>query len=67
MNEKLNIKGMGCGGCVTSVRNALMGVAGISNVDVSLERKQARFELAAPATRDDAVKAVEEAGYEVIE
>lgn len=65
MTETLKIEGMGCGGCVTTVTKALAAVAGISDVAVSLETHEARFALEAPATRQQAVKAVEDAGYDV--
>ncbi|AQZ53399.1 heavy-metal-associated domain-containing protein [Martelella mediterranea] len=65
MTETLKIEGMGCGGCITTVTKALSAVPGISDVDVSLEKHEARFALNAPATREQAVKAVEDAGYDV--
>ncbi|MCD1633584.1 heavy-metal-associated domain-containing protein [Martelella mediterranea] len=65
MTEILKIEGMGCGGCVTTVTKALVAVPGISDVAVNLDSHEARFELAAPATREQAVKAVEDAGYDV--
>ena len=65
MTETLKIEGMGCGGCVTTVTKALAAVPGISDVAVSLETHEARFALEAPATRQQAVKAVEDAGYDV--
>jgi len=65
MTETIKIEGMGCGGCVATVTKALSAVPGISDVEVSLDNHEARFELAAPATREQAVKAVEDAGYDV--
>ncbi|AJY47526.1 heavy-metal-associated domain-containing protein [Martelella endophytica] len=65
MTETLKIEGMGCGGCVSTVTKALAGVPGISDINVSLEKAEARFALNAPATREQAVKAVEESGYDV--
>ena len=65
MTETLKIEGMGCGGCVATVTKALSAVPGISDVAVNLDSHEARFEMAAPATRAQAVKAVEDAGYDV--
>lgn len=65
MTETLKIEGMGCGGCVATVTKALSAVPGISDVAVSLDTHEARFALNAPATRAQAVKAVEDAGYDV--
>ena len=65
MIETLKIEGMGCGGCVTTVTKALTAVPGISDVAVSLEKHEASFALNAPATREQAIKAVEESGYDV--
>ena len=65
MTETLKIEGMGCGGCVSNVIKALVAVPGISDVAVSLEPREARFALRAPATREQAVRALEDAGYGV--
>ncbi|MAU20847.1 MAG: copper-binding protein [Martelella sp.] len=67
MTETIKIEGMGCGGCVATVTKALSAVPGISDVEVSLEKHEARFALSAPATREQAVKAVESSGYDVKE
>lgn len=68
MGEKvtLKIEGMGCSKCSDKVTKALGSIDGISAVAVSLDDNAASFELAAPATRDQAVEAVEDAGYDVV-
>ncbi len=62
----LKIEGMGCAKCSDKVTKALGSVDGISDVSVSLDDNAASFELAAPATRDQAVEAIEDAGYDVV-
>ncbi|TPW32190.1 heavy-metal-associated domain-containing protein [Martelella alba] len=68
MTEKmtLSIDGMGCSKCVEKVEKALSAIDGISGVSVNLEGKSASFELASPASRDQAVEAVEDSGYDVV-
>ncbi len=60
----LKITGMTCGGCVRSVKKVLESVAGVSSVDVSLERGEARVAFdpgqAQPA---QLAAAVDDAGY----
>ena len=61
----ISIKGMTCGGCVSSVRKVLAGVEGVDKVDVSLERAQATVDYDAARTGVAQLKAaVEDAGYE---
>ena len=62
----LKIEGMMCKNCVKHVDKALNGVAGASDVAVSLEEKQATV-TAAPELEAALVEAVTEAGYEVVE
>jgi copper chaperone len=60
----LGIEGMSCGGCVTSVSNALGRVQGVKKVTVSLQKKEAVVE----GEGLDAKKlgeVVEDAGYEL--
>ena len=65
MKKQLSIEGMMCQNCVKHVTRALEGVAGVSQVEVSLENKQAVV-TAGSEVSDDALKAaVTEAGYEV--
>nr|WP_272212901.1 cation transporter [Marinicella sp. W31]MDC2878829.1 cation transporter [Marinicella sp. W31] len=48
------------------VTNALGRIDGVSDIDVSLDAAAASFALAAPATREHAVEAIEDAGYDVV-
>jgi len=62
----LQIKGMSCQMCVKHVTKALQGVAGVSDVKVSLEANNAEITYnAGLAGMDDFKAAVAEAGYEV--
>lgn len=56
---------MVCGNCVMHVKNALMAVSGVTNVDVSLEKKTAEVTLGVEVSDVILSDAVEEAGYEV--
>ncbi|MEA4825888.1 MAG: heavy-metal-associated domain-containing protein [Clostridium sp.] len=64
MKKRLNIEGMSCNHCVMHVKNALMEVEGIKNVDVNLNAKYALVE--GENLNDEKMKAkVEDAGYDV--
>jgi copper chaperone len=61
---ELQVEGMDCQGCVKSVTRMLNGVAGVENVDVSLEAGRARI-IYDPAKAGPAEfkRAIERAGY----
>ncbi|MGY0372205.1 heavy-metal-associated domain-containing protein [Clostridium sp. JNZ J1-5] len=64
MKKRLNIEGMSCNHCVMHVKNALMEVEGVKNVDVNLNAKYALVE--GENLNDEKMKAeVEDAGYDV--
>ena len=65
MKKTINSEGMVCGNCVMHVKNALMAVSGVTNVDVSLEKKTAEVTLGVEVSDVILSDAVEEAGYEV--
>ena len=61
----IGVDGMTCQGCVRSVAAALNGQAGVSAVDVSLEKAQAKVTFDPAATSPAALReAVEEAGFD---
>lgn len=65
MKKKINIKGMSCNHCIMHVKNALMEVEGVKNVEVYLEERYAVVE--GDNLNDKKMKVeVEEAGYDVI-
>jgi Cu+-exporting ATPase len=62
------VEGMTCQNCVRHVKEALIGVEGISEAHVSLEDSLARVSYdPASASLYDMAKAVEEAGYKIVE
>lgn len=62
----LSIDGMTCGGCAASVKQALEGVTGVKEAEVSLDNHSATVRFDADATERAAlVAAVEEAGFDV--
>ncbi|KEI01590.1 heavy-metal-associated domain-containing protein [Clostridium botulinum] len=65
MKRKLNIEGMSCNHCVNHVKNALMEIEGINDVNVSLEEK---FAIVEGKNLDDSKMKteVEDWGYKVI-
>lgn len=66
MNKKMTIEGMSCGHCSARVEKALNGIEGV-RAKVDLEAKTAFIELDSEVGDDVLKKAVEDAGYEVVE
>ncbi len=62
----LKIEGMMCKHCVAHVEKALLGVAGVEGVEVSLENKSAIVQTSV-ASKEELEKVVVEAGYEIVE
>jgi copper chaperone CopZ len=60
----LKIDGMKCGGCATSVEEALRGVTGVRDVTVSLDAGEARVATKEMTSSESLVAAVVEAGFE---
>lgn len=59
------VAGMTCSHCVSSVREEVAEVEGVSSVEVDLQ--SGRLEVAGEGFSDDAVRAaVADAGYEVV-
>ncbi|MCA1925600.1 MAG: heavy-metal-associated domain-containing protein [Thiobacillus sp.] len=65
MNEAvLNIAGMSCGGCVSSVQNLLAALPGVGQVQVDLAAAQARIQFdPARISVDELARAVTAAGF----
>jgi len=65
MKQKLKVNGMTCENCVRHVSKALESVAGVSQVNVSLDQGQADVEFDdGQATTEQLKQAVQEAGYD---
>lgn len=62
----IEVQGMTCQGCVSSVTKALQSVVGVQSADVSLEKHQATVTYEeGKANVADLKQAVEDAGYDV--
>jgi copper chaperone CopZ len=65
-NATLNVTGMTCQGCVTSVTRVLKAVPGVADVVVSLQPGTAKVAYDAARTSLPVLKAaIEDAGYDV--
>lgn len=63
---RIDVQGMTCGGCVASVTRVLQAVAGVENVNVTLEPGRATVTYDASQTSVKALaQAIEDAGYDV--
>jgi copper chaperone len=63
----LNIKGMTCMGCVSSVTKVLKATPGVNDAQVTLDPAQAKVQYDAALTSPARLKAaVEDAGYEAL-
>ena len=64
--EIVKVTGMTCGGCISTVTQALKAVSGVSDVDVSLSAGEATVEFDERQTSPEKLKsAVKGAGYGV--
>ena len=61
----LKVEGMTCNHCRMRAEKALQGVSGVESVKVDLAAKEAV--VTGDAERTNLVKAIEEAGYTVVE
>jgi copper chaperone len=59
---QLSIKGMSCGGCVSSVQRALAGIANVEVVNVEIGKASLRAD---PEHQAAAIQAIEDAGFDV--
>lgn len=65
MKKQINIEGMSCRNCVRHVEEALKEVAGVGDIQVSLQGKNAVAEVNGAVADASLKEAVEEAGYDV--
>ncbi len=54
-----------CGGCAGSIKNALGGMTGVSNVDVDVAEKKVKVEHAETVSPEKIVEALDRAGFSV--
>lgn len=63
----LQVVGMTCGGCASSVRDVLMALDGVNSVEVDLHGGKVTVERGAGQPSNEAlVEAIEDAGFDVI-
>ncbi len=67
MASILKVKGMSCQHCVMSVTKALNQLDGVKNVQVDLEKGEVRFDNTKQVASNRIEKAIQDAGYEVIQ
>jgi len=66
MEKTLNVQGMSCGHCKTSVENALTKLKGVSTAEVNLDAGNVDVTFDKSTVNVDAMKeAIEEQGYDV--
>lgn len=63
--ETLNIEGMSCNHCVSSVNKALAETAGVEVENVEVGKAQVAFDDT-QVTRDKLVEAIEDIGFTVV-
>lgn len=64
--QTFTVSGMTCGHCVASVTEEVSEIAGVSNVEVTLENGELKFDSETEISLDVVSAAVKEAGYEVV-
>jgi len=64
--ETLNIEGMSCNHCVSSVNNALASTEGVEVKKVEIGKAEVAYDPA-KVTHQDLVTAIEDIGYSVID
>lgn len=65
MKKTLKVEGMMCAHCVSHVKTALEGVAGVLSAEVDLKKKTAVVTLEGTVEDEALVSAVTQAGYSV--
>jgi copper chaperone len=67
-NKKtFHVEGMSCEHCAERVKNALMQIEGIKSVAVNLKKKEVKIKFILEVPDNVIVKAVTEAGYQVVD
>ena len=66
MANVLKVKGMSCQHCVMSITKALNQLEGLENLQVDLAKGEVRFDSSQEVLSSRIVKAIEDAGFDVI-
>ncbi len=64
-STELLVPGMTCNNCVTHVKNALVKLAGVENVDIDLGSKRVRVQHTGSISKTELALAIENSGYQV--
>ena len=67
MQKRLDVQGMTCQHCVKRVKKIIEKHEGVSDVEVSLDEKEARFTCASDDDRAAVIKAINDFGYTAVE
>jgi copper chaperone len=67
MSSTIKVKGMSCQHCVMSVTKALGQLEGVKNIQVDLAKGEVRFDNTKEIASDRIEKAIEDAGYGVVQ
>ena len=66
-SKTLKVEGMSCHHCTEAVTRAVRALAGVQNVEVSLNKKSAEVRYdETRVSEEDLAKAIEEEGYSVV-
>ncbi|UOQ94024.1 copper chaperone CopZ [Halobacillus shinanisalinarum] len=66
MQTTLNVKGMTCGHCESSVKAALQELNGVQDVNVDLSTGKVDVSYEGDVSDDQMKEAIEEQGYDVV-
>lgn len=64
--KTIKIEGMSCQHCVMAVKKALEGIDDLQNVEVDLNKGEARFDEKKPVNPAVIKERIEKAGYKVV-
>ncbi|MBY6413914.1 heavy-metal-associated domain-containing protein [Rhodococcus sp. BP-252] len=61
----VTVTGMTCGHCVSSIREEISSIPGVTAVDVDLTSGRVEIDSETPVEQADIARAVDEAGYQL--
>ncbi len=64
--KTIKIEGMSCKHCVMAVKKALEGIDGLQNIEVDLDKGEAKFDENKPIDPAVIKERIEKAGYKVV-
>jgi len=66
MKKKIMISGMSCNHCVDHVKEALLEMPGVTQVEVNLDNKYAIIDFKYEVKNENINQVIDEAGYDVV-